>query len=127
MPEDPVRSYDHDTYLICPYIPAEREAEFLAHAPGIISQRWTPAFADMIREGGGKPVGIEAALKRNGLSRHECMAFGDGGNDISMLKYAEIGVAMGNANDEVKAHGDYVTSRSENDGIYNAFKHFGLI
>ena len=55
------------------------------------------------------------------------MAFGDGGNDISMLKTAAIGVAMGNANDEVKDAADYITTSVDEDGIQNALRHFGLI
>ena len=51
----------------------------------------------------------------------------DGGNDMTMLEFAEIGVAMGNANDEVKSHADYVTDTSENDGILKAFQHFGIL
>ena len=124
---DPVRALSHETYMMSPYIPAERDAEFLSHAPGMMSARWSPHFADMIREHGGKPEGIKAALAMHGLDREEAIAFGDGGNDIAMLAYAGIGVAMGNASDEVKAHADYVTDDCENDGIYSAFKHFGLI
>ena len=45
------------------------------------------------------------------------MAFGDGGNDIAMLKHAGVGVAMGNASDEVKACADMVTDSVDDDGI----------
>ena len=55
------------------------------------------------------------------------MAFGDGGNDISMLRHAGIGVAMGNANDDVKAVADYVTTSVDENGIANALKHFHII
>ena len=55
------------------------------------------------------------------------MAFGDGGNDIAILRQAGIGVAMGNANDDVKAVANYVTSSVDDDGIANALKHFGVI
>lgn len=125
--EDPVRSYTHKTYQICPYIPPEADEEFLKHAPGMASARWTPNFADIIPAGGGKKEGLRHMLERHGLSRSECMSFGDGGNDISMLDYAQIGVAMGNADDEVKSHADYVTDTCENDGIFKAFKHFEMI
>jgi hydroxymethylpyrimidine pyrophosphatase-like HAD family hydrolase len=125
--KDPVRALSHETYMISPYITADRDAEFLSHAPGMMSARWSPHFADMIRENGGKPEGIKAALALHGFTREEAIAFGDGGNDITMLAYAGIGVAMGNASDEVKAHSDYVTDSCENDGIYKAFKHFDLI
>ena len=57
----------------------------------------------------------------------ETMAFGDGGNDISMLLKAGVGVAMGNANDNVKAMANYVTSSADDGGIYKALKHFEVI
>lgn len=46
---------------------------------------------------------------------------------MTMLEFAGVGVAMGNANDEVKSHADYVTDTSENDGILKAFQHFGIL
>ena len=55
------------------------------------------------------------------------IAFGDGGNDLSILKAAGIGVAMGNANDDVKAVANYVTTSVDEDGIWNALKHFNAI
>jgi len=45
------------------------------------------------------------------------MAFGDGFNDLSMLEYAGIGIAMGNAVDEVKAIADFITVSNDEDGI----------
>ena len=64
---------------------------------------------------------------RLGIDISETMAFGDGGNDESMLRAAGVGVAMGNALDSVKAHADYVTTDVDNDGVWNALKHFGII
>ena len=52
---------------------------------------------------------------------------GDGENDIDMLKSAGIGVAMGNAGDDVKAAADYVTDSVDANGIENALRHFGLL
>ena len=63
----------------------------------------------------------------HGLESSEIMAFGDGDNDIDMLKFAGIGVAMGNAGDAVKAAADYVTASVDDDGIEKALEHFGLI
>ena len=88
---------------------------------------WNETGIDIIPKGGGKSAGIEMFLQDNGLDRSEIMAFGDGENDIDMLRYAGIGVAMGNADDKVKAIADYVTDTVENDGIEKALRHFGLI
>ena len=55
------------------------------------------------------------------------MAFGDGSNDIGMLKAAGIGVAMGNADEKVKAVADYTTTADTDHGIVNALRHFGLL
>lgn len=69
---------------------------------------------------GGKTAGVKAYLKANNLEKEETMAFGDGDNDIEMLKYVQIGVAMGNAGCEVKANADYITDSVDNDGIMKA-------
>ncbi len=125
--DDPIRAYTHDTYQICPYIKPEEDAEWVKHAPGMKSARWTNTFADMIPENGGKPEGMKVVLDRIGVDVKDCIAFGDGGNDITMLEYAGIGVAMGNASDEVKKHADYITDDCDKDGILKAFQHFGIL
>ena len=55
------------------------------------------------------------------------MAFGDGGNDVPIIKEAGIGVAMGNAVDEVKQTADFVTRHIDEDGVAYALRHFGVI
>ena len=61
---------------------------------------------------------------RFGIGIEETMAFGDGGNDVAMLRRAGIGVAMGNANDAVKSQADYVTTSVDEDGVLRALQHF---
>ncbi len=79
--------------------------------------RWHPDFADCISKGTDKASGIDHVLRHYGFNINEAMAFGDGGNDIQMLRHAGIGVAMGNANDEVKAAADIVTKSVDDDGV----------
>ena len=55
------------------------------------------------------------------------IAFGDGGNDSSMIKKAGIGVAMGNALDSLKLEADYTTTSVDDDGVLNALRHFNLL
>ena len=82
---------------------------------------------DIFLPDGGKVYGIRKFVEREGLRAEDVIAFGDGDNDIGMLRYAGLGVAMGNAPDNVKAEADYVTDRVEHDGIWNALERFGLI
>jgi Cof subfamily protein (haloacid dehalogenase superfamily) len=88
---------------------------------------WNDKAIDIIPKGGGKSAGMQVFLDKYGLERSETMAFGDGENDIDMLKFAGIGVAMGNAKDSVKAVADYITDSVDEHGIENALRHFGLI
>lgn len=109
--------------IVCP---PERDDEYLAATPHLKSARWTDAFMDVIPADGGKDVGMDAVLRELGAARAESLAFGDGGNDISMLEAAGVGIAMGNASDAVRAHADYVTSGCEEEGVLNALVALGI-
>lgn len=89
--------------------------------------RWYPLFADIIARGNSKSHGIDKVIEYYGIDLKDTMAFGDGGNDIPMLRHAGIGIAMGNAAPEVQNAADYVTSSVDEDGILNALKHFGIL
>ena len=89
--------------------------------------RWYPAFADVTAKGDTKQKGIDEIIRYFDIKLEDTMAFGDGGNDISMLRHAAIGVAMGQAKEDVKAAADYVTAPIDEDGISKAMKHFGII
>ncbi len=89
--------------------------------------RWNPLFADIIARGNSKSHGIDHIIRYYGIDLQETMAFGDGGNDIPMLKHAGIGIAMGNATPEVQKASDFVTTTVDEDGILHALKHFGLL
>ena len=91
------------------------------------SSRWHPLFADVNVGGVDKSVGIDEFLKHYNIDISETMAFGDGGNDIQMLKHVGTGIAMGNAGDEVKAVANYITDSVDDNGVANALRHFGLI
>ena len=81
------------------------------------ANRWHPYFADCIAKGTNKATGIDEICNYYGIDISETMAVGDGGNDIAMLRHAGIGVAMGNASDEVKACADMVTETVDEDGV----------
>ena len=89
--------------------------------------RWWHKACDIIPCNSGKDIGIQKILDYFNFTKDEAMAFGDGGNDISMLKYVGTGVAMSNAKDNVKAIADYITDSVQEDGIVSALKHFEII
>lgn len=116
-----------EIFQMTPFITTEDEKNILPLLPHCESGRWFPAFTDVVAKGIRKQKGIDEIIRHFGIRLAETMAFGDGGNDISMLRHAAIGVAMGNANDEVKEAADYVTASVDEDGIQKALKHFGII
>jgi Cof subfamily protein (haloacid dehalogenase superfamily) len=61
-----------------------------------------------------------------GLSLANCISFGDGANDLTMVEAAGVGVAMANACPEVLAAADYVTTSNDEDGVAAALRHFCL-
>ena len=86
-----------------------------------------PLFTDIISRGTSKSRGIDKVLEFYGIKLEDTMAFGDGGNDIPMLKHVNLGVAMGNASDTVQAAADYVTTSVDEEGIMRALQHFGIL
>jgi Cof subfamily protein (haloacid dehalogenase superfamily) len=88
---------------------------------------WHPRFCDIIPKGTDKSHGIRLMAAHFGIDLSETMAFGDGSNDVGMVKAAGIGVAMGNGGDDVKAVADYVTTADTDHGIVNALRHFNLL
>lgn len=112
---------------LTPFFRLDAEKKVMPRMPHCISARWNPQFTDITRSGADKGNALRMLAAHEGLDISECMAFGDGGNDISILRAAGIGVAMGNAADGVKASADYVTTYIDDDGIANAFRHFELI
>ncbi len=110
-----------------PFIDKEQEDELIRQLKNANTTRWYPLFVDVISADANKAHGMMDIAREFGLGADECMAFGDGGNDIEIIREAGIGIAMGNARDHVKAAADYVTDDCDEDGVYNALKHFGII
>lgn len=106
----------------------EREADglFTEILTDCVPTSWNPLFCDIVPKGNDKSVGIRKMLEYFRIPQEESMAFGDGDNDIGMLRAAGIGVAMGNASESVKEAADFVTTDVTDHGVVNALRHFGL-
>lgn len=123
----PIEFMQRDILQITPFVTAAFEAELMKSLPACLSGRWIPFFADITAASADKGRGMADIAKCVGFDVSETMAFGDGGNDISLLKAAGIGVAMGNANISLKNAADYITSSVDDNGIANALNAFGVI
>jgi Cof subfamily protein (haloacid dehalogenase superfamily) len=84
---------------------------------GIAVSSSVPRNVEINREDATKGRALLALAKHLGLRREQVMAFGDGLNDIAMIENAGVGVAMGNAVDEVRRVADKITATNDEDGV----------
>lgn len=127
LPEPEIGDYQGEPlYQLVVYGTPEQTSSLIQQLPGYKAMHWHPLGADIIPDEGGKMIGIQEMLSRIHCSPEEIIAFGDGQNDIDMLEYAGIGVAMGNAGESVKASADFVTKDIDDDGIFFALQELGI-
>ncbi|WP_066504144.1 Cof-type HAD-IIB family hydrolase [Abyssisolibacter fermentans] len=79
-------------------------------------------FLDVTNKGASKGFGVKKLAEYLGIDKEKIIAVGDSDNDISMIKYAGLGIAMGNAIDEAKKVADYVTEANNDNGVANAIR-----
>ncbi|MGN1411864.1 MAG: Cof-type HAD-IIB family hydrolase [Oscillospiraceae bacterium] len=79
--------------------------------------RSEPFFLEIVPNGVDKATSIEKLISSIGIEHSKTMAFGDGFNDISMVKYVSCGVAMANGCDKIKSIANFITSTNDEDGI----------
>ena len=99
----------------------------MARLPNCVSGRWHPEFTDITARGADKGQALRLMAQHEGFDVAHTIAFGDGGNDATMVREAGIGVAMGNAIEDLKRDADYVTTSVDDDGVALALRHFGVI
>lgn len=112
---------------MCPYIDRELEQKVMAELPECVASRWVDMFMDLNLKGVDKSVAAKRVMEYYGYTMEQAMAFGDGGNDVPLVRDVALGVAMDNACDELKSVADYVTLSVDDDGVERALQYFGLI
>lgn len=131
FPEPPVCPFDRmpvkEVFQIIAFFGEHQEERIMRILPDCESTRWSPLFTDVVPAGSSKRVGIDKMIDYFGISLEETLSFGDGGNDIRMLKHTGMSVAMGNADQEVKDTARYVTSSVDEDGVFYALKHLDIL
>lgn len=88
--------------------------------------RSEPYFLELVPKGIDKAQSLAVLLKEIGMTKDEMIAVGDGFNDLSMIKYAGLGVAMQNAQPIVKENADFITLTNDEDGVAYVVEKFIL-
>ncbi len=114
-------------YQFTPFLKRGQEKILNSWPVSTLLSRWNDEFVDLNPPDVTKAGGMALVMEHYGIDRSESIAFGDGGNDIAMLEFAGIGVAMGNATPDVKQRADYVTTSVGDCGVSNALRHFGIV
>ena len=108
---------------------AERDAawhEVLAACPGMELTSSLPCNMEINAPGVTTGSGLMALARPLGLARAQVMAVGDSGNDCAMIEAAGLGVAMGNATDDIKKIADVTTDDNNHDGVAAAIENYVL-
>ena len=108
------------------YFDAETERKVMSQVPGLCASRWHSGFVNIDVAGIDKGTALKEMAGLMGIGIDETISFGDGGNDIPLIKAAGLGVAMGNAGEELKAVAGYVTASVDEDGFAAALQRFVL-
>jgi Cof subfamily protein (haloacid dehalogenase superfamily) len=121
-------SLSEEVYCICLYADENETQKFLNRFPRLRFERFHSYVINILEETEvSKSVGIKKVLDYLNISKSEAIAFGDGGNDIDMLEYVGLGIAMENGEERLKQKADFVTKKASEGGISYALKKFGVI
>ncbi|GIM28716.1 hydrolase [Clostridium polyendosporum] len=105
--------------------------EAIKNLPKEVYEKYTvvrsaPFFLEFLNKEANKGEGVRALAEHLGIKQEQVICIGDAGNDLHMIQFAGLGVAMGNAFAEVKEAADYITKTNEDDGVAHVIKKFVL-
>lgn len=110
-----------------PDVAEQVEQELVAlYGDSVTVFRSEPFFVEIMPKGVHKATSLEKLLEYLHMDVKNLVACGDGYNDLTMIEYAGVGVAMANAQEIVKEHADYVTLSNDEDGLVPVIDKFIL-
>lgn len=103
----------------------------IANMPSIATEQYTmvqsaPFFLEFLNPSSNKGAGVGMLATHLGIDASEVIGMGDAGNDKHLIEYAGMGVAMGNATDDIKAIASHITASNDEDGVAIAIEKFVL-
>lgn len=129
--DDFKESFHHDVNKVLltgepEYIAKIEEAFKAPYKDQLSIYRSAPFFIEIMAQNVDKAASLKKVCEALNVTKDELIAFGDGFNDISMIEFAGLGVAMGNAQEPVKKAADLITLSNDEDGIYEVLKKYVL-
>jgi Cof subfamily protein (haloacid dehalogenase superfamily) len=114
-------------YVDVPETLFEAVAKIPPHVLDRFSASWSaPYYYEFINKNANKGVTLKKLSEKLGVRPDDIMAIGDNGNDLSMIEFAGIGVAMGNATDAVKERAQIIGPSNEEDGVARILEKYVL-
>jgi len=107
-----------------PRIISRLEEIFSRKDEGLTALTSLPQFLEIVNKKATKADALKWIAERFDIKREEVMAIGDSHNDIPMIEWAGIGIAMGNADEKVKQSADFITLPNTEDGVAYAIEQF---
>ena len=113
-------------FYVCDNVPLGPVWEALRAVPAVDLTRSSPRNLEVMPRGVDKALGVRNLAARLGVPMERVMTLGDENNDLSMIRAAGFGIAMGNATEEVKRAAYFVTDTNDRDGLAKAIQRFVL-
>jgi len=111
---------EHPDYL------KQVEKKLKAERPDLSVSRSKPFFLEVMPHGIDKAACISFLAKKLGINQSEIIAVGNAGNDLTMIKYAGLGVWVDNVTPELRHHADCIVASNNNDGVAEVIERFIL-
>ena len=110
---------------------SEKITEVRRNIPKEIGEKYevtssVPEYIEFVKKGIKKSEAIKFIMDKCKIEQEEVIAIGDGENDVEMLRFAGLGVAMDNADNYVKENADYITTSNNDDGVGKVIEKFIL-
>jgi len=123
-----INTLSEEIYCVCLYADESEAKKFIDNFPHLQFVRFHGYVMNILEKTAvSKSEAVKKVLDYYNITVNNAIAFGDGGNDLDMLEYVGLGIAMGNGEERLKQRADFVTKKASEDGISYALTNFGII